>query len=411
MKLRLAGPTPKLFTMMLLGVLLPALAARASWHRHTIDHVSRGADGVRLADVNGDGWLDIVTGWEEGGIVRLCLHPGVEKVKLRWPAVTVGQVRSPEDALPFDVDGDGAIDVVSCCEGATRTIYVHWAPQDPDRQLDSTAWTTEPFPATADQQMWMYAAAMDVDGRHGMDLVVGAKGTKATVGWLQAPANPRQLDQWQYRPMRQAGWIMSLVPWDADDDGDLDVLLSDRKGVDRGVYWLENPGPDRTLHAPEWRQHAVGGQSREVMFLSLCDLDRDGGEDVLVATRNDAMLLLRRQAAESWSQLVIKNPFDIPHGKAVAVGDVDLDGTPDIVHSANTEGRRLLPGVSWMSSESGQAAGPWKDHDVSRDEGSKFDLVQLVDVDHDGDLDIITCEEKKNLGVVWYENPARKPRR
>ena len=27
-----------------------------------------------------------------------------------------------------------------------------------------------------------------------------------------------------------------------------------------------------------------------------------------------------------------------------------------------------------------------------------------------GDLDVITCEERDNLGVVWYENPARASR-
>ena len=33
--------------------------------------------------------------------------------------------------------------------------------------------------------------------------------------------------------------------------------------------------------------------------------------------------------------------------------------------------------------------------------------MQLLDLDADGDLDVITCEEVDNLGVVWYENPAR----
>ncbi|MCB9783057.1 MAG: hypothetical protein H6751_08865 [Candidatus Omnitrophica bacterium] len=36
------------------------------WKRHTIDQSSEGADGVRLMDVNGDGLMDIATGWEEG---------------------------------------------------------------------------------------------------------------------------------------------------------------------------------------------------------------------------------------------------------------------------------------------------------------------------------------------------------
>ena len=40
------------------------------WKRNTIDASSRGADGVRLADINGDGLLDIVTGWELRGTIQ-----------------------------------------------------------------------------------------------------------------------------------------------------------------------------------------------------------------------------------------------------------------------------------------------------------------------------------------------------
>src|SRR5262245_39481562 len=105
------------------------------WPRHTIDGASRGADGVRLADINGDGRLDITTGWEEGGVIRVYTHPGREKVREVWPAVTVGRVRTPEDAVFTDLDADGAIDVVSSCEGKERTIFFHWAPRNTARQL------------------------------------------------------------------------------------------------------------------------------------------------------------------------------------------------------------------------------------------------------------------------------------
>ena len=39
----------------------------APWPMHIIDNTSRGADGVRLLDINNDKRLDIATGWEEGG--------------------------------------------------------------------------------------------------------------------------------------------------------------------------------------------------------------------------------------------------------------------------------------------------------------------------------------------------------
>ena len=93
----------------------------AEWNRHTIDDTSKGAAGVRLKDVNGDGLMDIATGWEEGGLVRIYLNPGKDEVHSPWPSVTVGQVKSPEDAVFADMDRDGIMDVVSACEGKTRS--------------------------------------------------------------------------------------------------------------------------------------------------------------------------------------------------------------------------------------------------------------------------------------------------
>ncbi len=52
-----------------------AVAADSPWPRHTIADSSKGAGGVRLADADGDGLMDIATGWEEGGVVRAYLHP------------------------------------------------------------------------------------------------------------------------------------------------------------------------------------------------------------------------------------------------------------------------------------------------------------------------------------------------
>ena len=31
----------------------------------------------------------------------------------------------------------------------------------------------------------------------------------------------------------------------------------------------------------------------------------------------------------------------------------------------------------------------------------------VADIDGDGDLDLLTCEEVHDLGVFWYENPTR----
>ena len=118
------------------------------WKIHTIDKSSQGADGVRLLDVNSDGLMDIATGWEEGGIIRAYLHPQKGQEKKLWPAVTVGEVKSPEDAVFIDINKDGAVDLVSSCEGSTRSMFIHWAPQSAKDYLDVTKWQTSAIPAT-----------------------------------------------------------------------------------------------------------------------------------------------------------------------------------------------------------------------------------------------------------------------
>ena len=142
---------------------------------------------MRLEDVNGDGLLEIATGLEEGGVMRGYVHPGREKARSLWSMVTVGKVKSAEDALFVDFDGDGAVDVVSWCEGGTKSIFVHWAPTKAEDYLKEDKWKTEVIPAPAKKQPWMYALSMLIDGKNRMDLIVSSKGKNGSVGWLKFP--------------------------------------------------------------------------------------------------------------------------------------------------------------------------------------------------------------------------------
>lgn len=351
---------------------------------------------MKLGDLNKDGLPDIVTGWEEGGVVRVYLNPGTAKAREPWPQITVGEVKNAEEAIFTDLDQDGELEVVSGTEGKTCTLYWH-------RRVDG-AWSTQPFPVATNTQMWMQAAALDLDGQHGPDLVVASKNKGAAVSWLQAPEKAGDLKAWSLHKLRDAGWVMSLSPQDMDGDGDADVVFSDRKGERTGVFWLENPGAAANREYAAWKEHAVGGMGKQVMFADLGDVNGDGLKDVAVAAKPLEILLCLRLGDGRLQESVLKlDGANLGDAKAVKIADVNGDKTPDLLFTCeNAKGER--EGIVWLEQ---QPHGPWKQHTLGGPEGLKYDLMQTLDLDGDGDLDVITCEERDQLGVIWYENPHK----
>jgi len=64
--------------------------------------------------------------------------------------------------------------------------------------------------------------------------------------------------------------------------------------------------------------------------------------------------------------------------------------------------------VTWLSCKGRLPGAKWEPHEISGEVGIKFDRLELLDMDGDGDLDVLTCEERAHgtgLGVFWYENP------
>jgi hypothetical protein len=398
------------------------------WTLHVIDNSSKGADGVRLFDVNGDGLLDVVTGWEQGGITRIYFHPGYEKVTEPWEFVTIGNTPNVEDAVFVDLDNDGHVDVVTSTEGKSWKVFIHWAPKNKTDYTHSEKWQTEVLPVSDGVNPWMYTVPVQIDGENGVDLITGGKWrtgekeTSALLGWFRAPQNPRNLIEWTWHPLTTpVKWIMAIRAKDIDEDGNTDILVTDREEI----FWLKNPGTKNpealtkhweriSLHKREpitFPDHfgKIETEKQTVMFGRFADLDQDGLEDIVTAISPRIILYLRRidKTGRHWEKYPITYEGTTGTPKGVAVADINKDGKQELVVICGGADGEKRGGI-WLSYDQSPEEPVWKSHPLSNTEGKKFDDVYLYDFNGDGKLDAITTEEQgsngNGLGVIWYEN-------
>jgi hypothetical protein len=238
---------------------------------------------------------------------------------------------------------------------------------------------------------WLVAAVGEFDGRAGVDIVLGGK-PGAPLALLVARSERGPAD-WTIAARRASGWVMSIEPVDVDCDGRLDVLGSEREAGRQSVFWLDLDERSR------WRQRARFDVGGEAYFLDLRGFGCGSRGDLAVAVGDGSIVRLEMESGKLVGRSRLALPDGLGRPKAARFADLDDDGTIDLALSFEAATNPKI-GVAWMRS----TPDGWRLRDVSGPRGTKFDRIEPLDVDGDGDLDLVTTEETR-LGLVWYENP------
>lgn len=392
----------------------------------------RGGDGLEMADLDDDGFLDIVSVHEDSDHIRLAFGSGSAD---EWELFTLAEgeeVHAVEDVAVGDLSGDGFQDVVAACEFA-HLIYF----QNPGGAVRGLRWARVIPPSTRGRGSFIRVFVADVDHDGGLEVVAANKGTVETlepdgsvieadarptseISWFEVPANPLDGAGWTEHVLARVNVPINSPPVDLDGDGDIDVFGGSRG--DGRVLWLENTGGT----VPEFVEHPIdvvsasglvaGAPAMTGFNVQFADLSGDGRLDaVLRADRSEVVWLAQpTDPASAWTLHRIGH-IAPDHLIGLAIGDVNGDGRPDVITGAYSRGPRLQDGQQVTSADPvGRLAwfehppdptGAWPRHDISRRKRGMFDAFVPRDMDDDGDIDFVGTRGNSGAydGVFWLE--------
>jgi len=337
-------------------------------------------------DVDADGDVDVV--FANDGQNRLLRNDGyggyTEVTGARMPADT----DRTAGASLSDVDRDGDLDLVLGNHGQNR-LYLN------DGTGAFADVTASHLPSGGDRSEAL--AVGDVDGDLDLDFVV-ANGARQQNRLYLNDGQGRFTEAAVGRFPVDADATLALALGDIDGDGDLDVALAN-SGQNR-LYVNDGFGGFADLTAQRLPAHSDGSYA-----VAFGDLDRDGDLDLLIGNSFGQNRLYRNDGAGVFTDATAgRLPADIDLTHGVSLGDVDGDLDLDIVFASS----RFLPGQGQNRLYLNDGSGLFADASAQLPAiAEDTQAIDLVDVDGDGDLDVISGNEMLRIGPTPFPRPNR----
>jgi len=366
---------------------------------HLVDRLPMGYK-ADVADVDGDGKLDIIGLATKPSCLVWYKNPSWEKY------VLTSKTKEYVDLAPYDIDGDGRIDLAIAHEfGMSRTGsggLLHWlrCPKDPTQEWPMYVIGAEP---TSHRIKW---ADIDGDGRKELlNAPIMGRNARAPlwdVGvnliWYEIP-EPPTLEPWQPHIIDNQLTVIhgiSVVNW--DNDGCDDVLVASFEGVH--LYQ-----PERQADRISWRKTKLGSAeqiNRNKRGSSEIDLGTIGTKNIrfLAAIEpwhgNNVVVYTPDSEPDGlWQRSIIDTTFN--EGHALICADLDADDNDEIIAGYRGKGYSLY--IYDCLDSRGKR---WKR--VALDEGDMAASgLQVADINGDGRLDII-CVGTATSNIKWYKN-------
>ena len=369
-----------------------------TWQRHLIDPARPGrAALVFPLDVSGDGGLDFITGkfWYANPGA-----PGGQWARLPLPAPI-------EDTIAVhDFDGDGDLDLLATT-GPTlpndegRWWPVVWARNEGGgtftvfQNLDTAGVTMPPNDPIQGVAIARFTPDGPLEVALSWDDTENPGRNPNGVQAFTVPDDPTA-GVWARRKLSDVSVGEQLSAEDLDADGDLDLFM--------GAAWLRNEHPATT-----WTPITIYTPPGSIQTSrhALHDLDGDGDRDAIIGMAHNpqrAQVMWFEHPADPTAFWPVHALGQLDKGEAESLDTADLDNDGDIDVVAGEYFVRYTeeqPGATLWIFEN-QGGGTWARHPVYTGD-SHYQSSRIVDIDADGDFDIVAKGWFRSE-VYLYEN-------
>lgn len=338
---------------------------------------------VVVADLNKDGWLDIVVvnGFHLSAMI------GADQANEVWlnngtggftTPVTFGSLRTYAVAVG-DIDKDGDDDVIAGNRNGAATQV--WQNNGGNLVLVQSFGNFET----------LALELVDVDGDDDLDIIEGAFDGAGVHIWTNTSG------VFSVGPVLGSSNVGALTVGDVDGDGDQDIIAGNRTDSITGATndaWQNDGAGNFTLITQTFELLATTD-------VNLVDFDSDGDLDIIEAAANSVpdSVTYTNDGTGTFTKSLFSFAGVGDQTIKIVAADVENDGDVDII-AGNTNNNRI-----WNASVSG-VRGVLSLNSAGSLSGGDTRSVALGDLDMDGDLDIVTANHG-GTNRVWLNDTRR----
>ena len=381
----------------------------SSWEERVIDEDAGFTHSLETADIDHDGHLDLMVGvmhFDGTHEIRVLFGDG----GATWSQVLLASTGT-HNARLADLDGDGSVDVVGKNFDGPKRVEVWWArpfvAAEPFARPAGSPDAASPLDGfthvLVDDQRDTFNESTPFFGLAFDDLDADGDGDIASGKYLYL--NPGGMsDNWERIDLaEQIGAVVDvMLTTDVDGDDRADLIASSLPDV----WWLE-AGDD----PHEWTGRIVGqvpATSRpNGQGYRAGDLDADGRPEIVLSGGSSEsevwyLKIPPDPEAAPWPTIRVTNTAT---DEQIGIGDINGDGLNDIAAGDMNDGGSF---IAWFENP-GDGSPDWVRRRLGQFPGVFPDRVDLADLDGDGRLDVVVTEENDGTNpdaeVMWYRQP------